>query len=240
MKCTRKESQLDKITVGNIQIDQVRSLSYIGTIVNGNNTLEEEIRERIVKGYKAFYANRALFKSKLVSRKSKLKLYWSVIRPVVVYGCETWALKESIIQKLSVFERKVLRHFFFGSTKEDNGNWRIKTNIELDEIIKHQNIINYVKAQRLSWFGHINRMSETSIVNKIHKWKETIHRKTSTKTQVPMGRRCQERPEEDETQKMDRTSPRSPQKERNCLEDQDSTRVVVPTRRRRRRRSILK
>ena len=70
--------------VGNIQIDQFRSFRYLGTSVNGNNTLEEEIRERIVKGNGAFYANRALFKSKLVSRKSKLKLYWSVIRPVVV------------------------------------------------------------------------------------------------------------------------------------------------------------
>jgi hypothetical protein len=67
--------------------------NYLGTIVNGNFTLEEDIRERIVKGNKAFYANRALFKSKLVSIKSKLKLYWSVIRPVVVYGCETWVLK---------------------------------------------------------------------------------------------------------------------------------------------------
>jgi hypothetical protein len=73
MKCTRKETQLGGLTVGNIQI---------GTIVNGNNTLEEEIRERIVKGNKAFYADRAIFKSKLVSRKSKLKLYWSVIRPL--------------------------------------------------------------------------------------------------------------------------------------------------------------
>jgi hypothetical protein len=75
MKCTMKETQLDRLTVGNIQIDQVRSFSYLGTIVNGNNTLEEEIRERIVKGNKALHANRALFKSKLVSRKSKLKLY---------------------------------------------------------------------------------------------------------------------------------------------------------------------
>jgi len=89
--------------------------------------LEEEIRERIVKGNKAFYANRAFFKSKLVSRKPKLKLYWSVIRPVVVYGCGTWVLKESIIQRLSVFERKILRNIF-GPTKEDNGNWRIKRN----------------------------------------------------------------------------------------------------------------
>jgi hypothetical protein len=103
-----------------------------------------------------------------VSRKSKLKLYWSVIRPIVVYGCEALVLKESIIQRLSVFERKILGKIF-GPTKEDNGNWRIKTNTELDELIRHRNIINYVKAQRLSWFGHINRMPETSTVKKIHK-----------------------------------------------------------------------
>jgi len=42
----------------------------------------------------------------------------------------------------------------FGPTKQDNGNWRIKTNIELDELIKHRNIINYVKTKTLGWFGH--------------------------------------------------------------------------------------
>jgi hypothetical protein len=157
MKCIRKETQPDRITVGNIQIDQVRSFSYLGTTVNGNNTLGEEITERIAKGNNAFYANRTLFKSNLLSRKSKLKLYWSAIRPIVVYGCETWVLKESIIQRLSVFERKILRKIF-GPTNEDSDILRIKKNKEWDELIKHRNIINYVKAQRLSWFGHINRI----------------------------------------------------------------------------------
>ena len=69
-------------------------------------------------------------------------------------------------QKPSVFERKI-----FGPTKEANGIWRIETNEELDELIKHRNTINYVKAQRLSSFGHINRMSETGAVERIHKWK---------------------------------------------------------------------
>jgi len=120
MKCTRKEPQLNKLTVDNKHIDQVRSFSYLGTIVNGNNTLEKEIRERIAKGNKAFYAHKVIFKTNLVSRKSKLKLYWSAIRPTVVYACETWVLKESITQKLSVFERKILRKIF-GPTKEANG-----------------------------------------------------------------------------------------------------------------------
>jgi hypothetical protein len=74
------------------------------------------------------------------------------------------------MQRLFVFEREMLREIF-GPTKEDNGIWRIRTNKELDELIKHRNVINYVKAQRLSWFGHINRMPDTSIVKRIHKWK---------------------------------------------------------------------
>jgi len=93
-----------------------------------------------------------------------------LVRPIVVRGCETSVLKESNIQKLSVFERKILRRIF-GPTKGANGVWRIKTNKELDELIKHRNIINYVKAQRLSWFRQTNRMPETSIVKRIHKWK---------------------------------------------------------------------
>ena len=66
---------MDNLRAGDAQTDQVKSFSYLGSMVNGNNTLEEEIRERIAKGNKAFYANETLYNSKLVSRKSKLKLY---------------------------------------------------------------------------------------------------------------------------------------------------------------------
>jgi len=175
MKCTRRENTVGKLRAGDIQIDQVKSFNYLGSTMNGNSTLEEEIRERIAKGNRAFYANKALFTSKLVSRRSKLKLYWTVIRPVVVYGCETWVLKENIIQKLSVFERKILRKVF-GPTKKKDGSWKIKMNIDLDKLIQHRNIINYIKAQRLSWYGHICREPETSIVKKIHKWQPNITR----------------------------------------------------------------
>jgi hypothetical protein len=57
----------------------------------------------------------------------------------------------------------------FGPTKE-NQIWRIKTNEELDKLIKHKNIVNYIKAQRLNWFGHVQRMPDTRTVKKIFKW----------------------------------------------------------------------
>jgi len=51
---------------------------------------------------------------------------------------------------LMVFERKVLRRIF-GPTKERDGTWRIRTNDELDELIRHKNIINHIKEQRLTF-----------------------------------------------------------------------------------------
>jgi len=86
----------------------------------------------------------------------------------VTYASETWAVKENIIQKLLVFDRKILRGIF-GPMKESQ-TWGIKNNEELDKLIKHKNIVNHIKAQRLSWFGHIQRMPETRAAKKMFKW----------------------------------------------------------------------
>jgi 16S rRNA C1402 N4-methylase RsmH len=92
-------------------------------------------------------------------------LYWSIIRPIVTYACETWVLKETIKNKLMVFERKVLRKSF-GPTKERCGTVRIKTNDELVKLKRHKNTINYIKAQKSSLFGHLHRMQEERMVKK--------------------------------------------------------------------------
>ena len=68
----------------------------------------------------------------------------------------------------------------FGPTKERDGTWRIKTNDELYELIRHKNIIHHIKAQRLSWFGHLHRMPEERTVKKVYKWKPMLTR--------PLGR----------------------------------------------------
>ena len=85
-----------------------------------------------------------------------------------------WVLKETIIQKLLVFERKILRRIF-GPTKE-NQIWRIKTNEELNKLIKHKNVVNHIKAQRLGWFGQVQRMPDSRTVKKIFKWNPVTKR----------------------------------------------------------------
>jgi hypothetical protein len=102
-------------------------------------------------------------------------MYKTLVRSVVKYACETWVLKENTKTKLRVFERKVLRRIY-GSTKEKDGTWRIKLNEELNGLAGNKNIINYIKAQRLAWFGHVHRMPNKSKIKKVYEWSPALTR----------------------------------------------------------------
>ena len=69
-----------------------------------------------------------------------------------------------------IFERKIIRKIL-GPTRLDDGYWRIKTNQEINDILKGQNIIGFIKKQRLNWLGHVERMAEDNNVQNIKRWK---------------------------------------------------------------------
>jgi len=96
LKCFRRQDQLKAINTENKETEQVRSFKYLGSPVNTDNTIEEEIQERTALGNKVFFANKKIFQSKLISKNAKLKLHFSVISPAVTHVCETWILKETI------------------------------------------------------------------------------------------------------------------------------------------------
>jgi hypothetical protein len=81
-----------------MHFEQVDSFKYLGIIDNKNNTIEEEMEEGIMEGNKALYGNKKMFQDKLLSKRYNLILYWSVIRPVVTYKCETWILKKMLYE----------------------------------------------------------------------------------------------------------------------------------------------
>jgi hypothetical protein len=64
--------------------------------------------------------------------------------------------------------------FLFGPPKERDGTWRIKTYDDLDELVSHKNITNHIKAQRLSWLGHLHQMPAERMVKKVYKWKTML------------------------------------------------------------------
>jgi len=64
----------------------------------------------------------------------------------------------------------------FGLTRTNDGYWRIKTYQEINDKLKGQNISGFIKKQRLNWLGHVERVAEGNILQKIKRWKPTSKR----------------------------------------------------------------
>ncbi|KAJ4427681.1 hypothetical protein ANN_25330 [Periplaneta americana] len=91
----------------------------------------------------------------------KVRIYKTVILPVLLYGCETWTLSLREEHRLRVFENKVLRKIFGAKRDEVTGEWRKLHNTELHALYSSPNIIRNIKSRRLRWAGHIARMGES-------------------------------------------------------------------------------
>ena len=120
-------------------------------------------------GNKCYHALRPILTKRTISQSIKTRLYKTVIRPTVTYGAETWTLTNKVEKMLMTWERKILRKIY-GPTKE-NGQRRIKTNSELCNKYKDQDIVAVIKIRRLEWLGHVIRMKETGSVKKIFEGK---------------------------------------------------------------------
>jgi hypothetical protein len=97
--------------------------------------------------------------SRLISKNVKIKIYETVILPVVLYGCETWSLTLREEHRLRVFENRVLRRIYGPKRKED-GSWRKLHNDELHSLYSSPNIFRVIKSRRMRWAGHAERMGE--------------------------------------------------------------------------------
>jgi hypothetical protein len=100
-----------------------------------------------------------LMNSRALNSSSKLKIYKSLIRPVVTYGCEAWTLTTQDEQYLRIFECRILREIF-GPVQNENGSWRIRVNHELNKLTENADIVRCIKSRRIAWLGHMMQMDE--------------------------------------------------------------------------------
>jgi hypothetical protein len=87
-----------------------------------------------------------------------MRIYKTIILPVILYGCETWFLTLREEHRLKVFENKVLRRIFGPKSNEVTGGWRKLHNEELRDFYSSPSIIRIIKSRRMRWAGHVARM----------------------------------------------------------------------------------
>jgi hypothetical protein len=104
--------QRQSIKIGSRSFESVAKFKYLGTTLTDQNCIHEEIKSRLHSGNACYHSVQSILSSRLLSRNIKVKIYKTIILPVVLYGCETWSLTLSEEHRLRAFDNRVLRRIF--------------------------------------------------------------------------------------------------------------------------------
>ncbi|XP_065075014.1 uncharacterized protein LOC135698809 [Ochlerotatus camptorhynchus] len=137
------------------EIEVVDEFVYLGSLVTAENDTSREIQRRIRARNRVYFGLRRTLRSNKICPGTKLTVYKTLIKPVVLYGHETWTM---LVEDV-VFERKVLRTIY-GGVQMNDGTWRRRMNHELHQLLGEPSIVHIAKIGRLRWDGHVEQEEE--------------------------------------------------------------------------------
>jgi hypothetical protein len=129
---TQNCSKSCAIEIGRYSFERVDICMYLGSLVNGDNNVSEEIINRLIAANRSYFGLKHQFKSQLLSRKTKILLYNTSVRPIPTYTRETWTMTKNDEKRLIIFKRKILRRIFGPICK--GRQWRKRYNRDWEEL----------------------------------------------------------------------------------------------------------
>ena len=135
------------VKIDNSAIERVEEFKYLGVTLTDQNSIQEEIKRRLKLGNACYHSVQNLLSSRLLSKNLKIKIYRTIILPVVLYGCEAWSLTLREEHRLRVFENRVLRRVFGPKRDEVTGEWRKLHNEELNDLYNYPTLCGWLNRK---------------------------------------------------------------------------------------------
>lgn len=155
---------MNTIKLAGHSLEEVEKFTYLGSVIAVDGGSEEDVTTRIGKARAAFNILIKIWKTKNISLRTKLKIFNSNVKSVLLYGSETWKNNTTIISKLQTFMNHCLRRIlgiFWPNTIN---------NIKLWELTNQEPIEIQIKRRKWIWIGHTMRRNKMAITKQALTW----------------------------------------------------------------------
>ena len=154
----------EKVAIDGQDIDEVEEFNYLGAIICKEGGGMKDLKNRLSKARGTFARLKRIWNSKSITKRTKLRLFKTLVVPVLLYGCETWKMNMGDDQRIDVFHNKCLRRIL-------KINWQDHvTTRELLEKAETRLLSEEVKKRRWKMIGHILRQNRNSHTNIALSW----------------------------------------------------------------------
>ena len=153
-------SAASEVAIAGETIPKVERFRYLGSIIQGNGEIDDDINHRIKVGWQKWKNASGVLCDRRIPLKLKGRVYRMVVRPALLYGVECWPIKKSQVQRMSVAEMRMIR-WICGHTRLD----KIRNEV-IRAKIGVASIEDKMREVRLRWFGHLRRRPEDAPVRR--------------------------------------------------------------------------
>lgn len=165
MVISRNKDRLLDIYIGQDKLNQVENYTHLGVNVGSDNMQEVEINNRIAKYNSNVGMMYPLLRDANIPTKCKVTIYQSILKPILLYGSETWSLTKKTESKLQAAEMRVLRLIKNVTRRDKIRNEYIRNELNVLPLLDD------IEKNKLRWYGHVMRMEEQRKPKKYLIWK---------------------------------------------------------------------
>ena len=154
----------DQVSVFDTRLENVSIFTYLGSRMSTSGGTEEDIKSRINKARHTFTMLKKIWRSRTYTLKTKIRIFNSNVKSVLLYGSETWRLTNALLNRLQVFINRCLRQILRIRWEE-----RI-TNVEIWRMASQDPVEIQIKRRKWRWVGHTLRKPEGNITRQALRW----------------------------------------------------------------------
>jgi len=161
----------DPVTLNGKELEEVDTFTYLGSIIDKEGGTDADVKARIGKARAAYLQLKSIWSAREVSTQTKIRLYNSNVKSVLLYGAETWRTTKSTIKKVQTFMNSCLKRILCIHWPE------VISNVELWQRTNQLPAGEEIRRRRWRWIGHTIRKPSTNITRQALKWNPQGKRK---------------------------------------------------------------